>query len=100
MNNLRILTIKNAKLLGYYFYVNLNTKGDFQFCISVPLKLNFIDAGVLFEKPLRFKYFISISKSQQNIVRTCQNSQESNFNMLSILICDIDMDQKSGIHHF
>ena len=33
----RILTIKNAKLSGYYFYANLNIWGDFQICISVPL---------------------------------------------------------------
>ena len=37
MNNSRILTIKNAKLSGYYFYMNLNIWGDFQICISVPL---------------------------------------------------------------
>ena len=37
MNNSRILTIKNAKLLGYYFYMNLNLWGKFQICISVPL---------------------------------------------------------------
>ena len=37
MNNSRILTIKNAKLLGYYFYMNLNTWGDFKICICVPL---------------------------------------------------------------
>ena len=28
---------KNAKILWYYFYMNLNIWGDFQFCISVPL---------------------------------------------------------------
>ena len=38
VNNSRILQIKNAKFSGYYFYINLNTYGDFQFCISVPLK--------------------------------------------------------------
>ena len=38
MNNSRILQIKNAKFSEYYFYINLNTYGDFQFCISVPLK--------------------------------------------------------------
>ena len=37
MNYSRILTIKNAKFLGYYFYINLNIKGDFQICISAPL---------------------------------------------------------------
>ena len=29
--------IKNAKLSGYYFYMNLNIWGDFQICITVPL---------------------------------------------------------------
>ena len=38
MNNSRILTIKNAKLSGYYFYINLNKWGDFQIFISIPLK--------------------------------------------------------------
>ena len=38
VNNSRILTIKNAKFSGYYFYMNLNIQGDFQICISVPLK--------------------------------------------------------------
>ena len=36
----RILTIKNAKLSGYHFYMNLNVWGDFQICISVPLRKN------------------------------------------------------------
>ena len=38
MNNLRILRTKNAKFSEYYFYFNTNTWGDFQICISVPLK--------------------------------------------------------------
>ena len=37
MNNSRILKINNAKLSGYYFYMNLNICGDFQICIGVPL---------------------------------------------------------------
>ena len=37
MNNSRILSIKNAKFSGYYFYMNLNIKRNFQICISVPL---------------------------------------------------------------
>ena len=39
VNNLRIRTIKNVKFSGYYFYVNMNTLGDFQICISVPLNV-------------------------------------------------------------
>ena len=31
--------IKNAKLSGYYFYMNLNIWGNFQICISVPLRV-------------------------------------------------------------
>ena len=42
MNNSRVLTIRNAKFPGYYFYMNLNIWGDFQFCISVPLKIRVI----------------------------------------------------------
>ena len=37
--NPRILRIKDAKLSGYYFYVNLNIWGDFQICISAPLRI-------------------------------------------------------------
>ena len=37
----RILTTKNVKFLGYYFYLNLNIWGDFKFCISVPLTVLF-----------------------------------------------------------
>ena len=37
MNNSIILRVKNAKLSGFCFYMNLNTLGDFQICISVPL---------------------------------------------------------------
>ena len=37
VTNLRILTIKNANFLGYYFYINFNIWGDFQMCIRVPL---------------------------------------------------------------
>ena len=37
-NNSRILRIKNAKLSGYCFCMNTNMQGDFQICISVPLK--------------------------------------------------------------
>ena len=37
VNNSRILTIKNAKLSGYYFYMSLNRMRDFQIRISVPL---------------------------------------------------------------
>ena len=32
---LEILTTKNVKLWGYYFYMNLNIWGDFQICINV-----------------------------------------------------------------
>ena len=37
VNNSRILTIKNAKFSGYYFYINLSILTDFQIYISVPL---------------------------------------------------------------
>ena len=30
--------IKNAEFSGYYFQTNLNKWGDFQICISVPLR--------------------------------------------------------------
>ena len=37
VNNSRILMIKNAKLSGYYCYINLNIWRDFQICISIYL---------------------------------------------------------------
>ena len=30
--------IKNAEFSGYYFYMSTSIQGDFQICISVPLK--------------------------------------------------------------
>ena len=35
-----IFRIKNAKFSGCSFYMKTNIKGDFQICISVPLKVN------------------------------------------------------------
>ena len=35
VNNSRILRIKNAKFLGYCFYMGTNIKGDLQICMSV-----------------------------------------------------------------
>ena len=42
MNNPTILIIKNAKFSGYYFYMNLNIKGDFHICMSVPLIFDYL----------------------------------------------------------
>ena len=39
VTNSRILTIKNVKFWGYYCG-NLNIWGDFQICITLPLKMN------------------------------------------------------------
>ena len=30
--------VKNGNLSGFYFYINLNIREDFQICISVPLR--------------------------------------------------------------
>ena len=38
VNNSRTLTIKNVKFSGYYLHMNSNIWGDFQICISVPLR--------------------------------------------------------------
>ena len=37
-NNSRIFRIKNTKYSGHCFYMNTNIHGDFQICVSVPLK--------------------------------------------------------------
>ena len=37
VNNSSILTIKNVKFSGSYFYMNTNVWGDFQICISESL---------------------------------------------------------------
>ena len=39
VNNSRFVMNKNAKLLGYCFYMNLNIWEYFQICIGVPLML-------------------------------------------------------------
>ena len=58
MNNWRILTIKNAKFSGYYFYMNLNIWGDSQICISVPLiYLKFTENVALHDQELISKIF-------------------------------------------
>ena len=38
LNNSGIIKIENAKCSGYYFNINANMEGDFQICISIPLK--------------------------------------------------------------
>ena len=40
VNNSRTLTIKNVKFSRYYLHMNSNIWGDFQICISVPLKIH------------------------------------------------------------
>ena len=63
MSNSRILRIKNAKLSGYYFYINLNKWGDFQICISWPL--------ISFQKqPPTDVLGKSFSENMQQIYRT------------------------------
>ena len=37
-HNSRILKAKNAKFSGYCFYMNPNIWGNFQICISAPLR--------------------------------------------------------------
>ena len=44
-NNSRILRIKDAIFSGNCFFMNKNIWGDFQICISVPLKM-FWEQGV------------------------------------------------------
>ena len=41
-SNSSILRIKKATFSGYCFYMNTNILGDFQICISVPLKLSIL----------------------------------------------------------
>ena len=41
-NNLRILRIKNVEFSGYCFYTKTKMLGDFQICISEPLKNPYI----------------------------------------------------------
>ena len=41
VNNSRIVWIKNAKFLEYYFFMNTNIEENFQIYISVPLKKSF-----------------------------------------------------------
>ena len=41
-NNSTILRIKNARFSGFCFHMNTNILGDFQICISVPLKFKLL----------------------------------------------------------
>ena len=59
MNNSRILSIKNAKFSGYYFYLNWNVWRNFQICISVPLS-NINDDGDNNEKTKNLKTRVGI----------------------------------------
>ena len=47
---------KNAKFLGYYFYMNTNIWGDFQICISVPL----IYKAKNIHYPLLYHYLLDV----------------------------------------
>ena len=64
MNNSRILIIKNAKPSGYYFYMNLNVWGDFQICISVPLKELSNTKQKLQKKPWKTKGILKSIKNK------------------------------------
>ena len=46
LNNSKIPRIKNTKFLGCDFYVNRNIQGNFQICISVPLR-TFLKYGLI-----------------------------------------------------
>ena len=64
VNNSIILKIRNVKLSGYYFYMNLDIWGDFHICISVPLriylyeKLNFYDHILVRNAQMHIRIFI------------------------------------------
>ena len=51
MLKINLLGIKNAKLLGYCIFMNINIEGDFQICISVPLSMK-VERHVLKKIPL------------------------------------------------
>ena len=44
---MRIPRIKNAKFSGQYFYMNTNISVDFQICISVTLKKQFLQTWLM-----------------------------------------------------
>ena len=53
VNNSKIVTIKNAKFSGYYFYMNLNIWGDFQIFTNIPL------SGLVTSEATRICQFIT-----------------------------------------
>ena len=65
VNNSKILTIKNPKFSGYYFYTNLNVWGDFQICISVPLIISLAIWVFSFIYFIDFEYFVIFSSEEQ-----------------------------------
>ena len=48
VNNSKILRIMNAKFSGYCFYKNAIIQGDFQICISLPLRFKLFDNDTCF----------------------------------------------------
>ena len=86
--------IKNAKFSGYYFYMNTSLQGDFQICLSVPLKVallqTFADRGQSYiqtpAKHLRWSHFAHIANNLKpltifafgGLCRGCSTKRTSN----------------------
>ena len=78
VNNSIILRTKNAKFSEYYFHLNTNIYGDFQICISVPLKPHvvvFVFTVFSFHSFPFFLYSFGVSLfSSSSIVRAAINN--------------------------
>ena len=73
VNNSRTLTIKNAKFLEYYVYMNLNIWENFQISISVPLRE--VKKLQLFPEPLAgdscLSYFLNDTHMEELVKVGC-----------------------------
>ena len=78
--NSRILRSKNAKFSGYYFCMNTNILGDFQICISVPLKLHSREL-----KNLK-QFFINVTDKNPLIALTHTHGKDSSIFFAEIIL--------------
>ena len=77
LQNSRVRRIKNAKFSRYCFHMNTNIYGDFQICISVPLRAKFV-------RRLQLIYYVQIKLTQMLL------SQMPNFTLKVISTLHLD----------
>ena len=77
-NNSIIIRIKNAKFSDYCFYMNTNIYGNFQICISVPLR----NIYCTFKKN-----YLHIKKTEILIIIKIKGNIKDNFPLHTLFYC-------------